>query len=352
MIIFYFILSLVGAFVLAGIIFGFFLSAPVYKGPVSDHFDGKKFINPGGVQAKGLRELPKWLAGRNERIPWTSRMSIPPGKKPVEKNEDGVRVTFVNHSTFLLQMEGLNILTDPVWSERVSPFSFAGPKRMRPPGIRLEDLPHIDVVLLSHNHYDHLDIATVRTIHGAHHPLFIVPLGVGSFLQQNGIVRFTELDWWSGTTFQSLHIDAVPAQHFSGRGTFDRDATLWCGYMIKCKSDHIYFAGDSGYNPNTFVEIGQRFSPISLSLIPIGAFKPKWFMSPIHCCPEEAVQIHLDVKSHQTVATHFGTFPLADDGPEEPLNDLKKGLQEKGVNESKFLVLEEGDGRNFELGKV
>jgi L-ascorbate metabolism protein UlaG (beta-lactamase superfamily) len=327
------------------IIVGLLLSAPTYHGPTSDHFDGKKFLNPAGVKAKGLPDVFKWM---RERKPgkWEKK-NVKFGAKPLPRYDNGVRITFVNHSTFLIQVDGVNILTDPVWSERVSPFTFAGPQRMRPPGIALDDLPKIDLVLLSHNHYDHLDIATVKHIHDKYNPQFIVPLGVGAYLKSKKIDQVKELDWWQTEAFGTgFTIESVPAQHFSGRGTFDRDGTLWCGYCIHGRHGNIYFAGDTGYNPATFKEIGLRTKP-TISIIPIGAFKPEWFMSPIHCSPQEAVQIHKDLKSPQSIASHFGTFPLADDGCDDPIEGLRIALEREGIPQAQFMTLEEGFARDF-----
>jgi len=329
------------------IIVGMLISAPTHSGPVTDHFDGKKFINPGNAQAKGLTDVFKWMMQRKQG-PWTEKKESAYGAKPESIITHGVKITFVNHSTFLIQIDGKNILTDPVWSERTSPFDFAGPKRMKQPGIRFEDLPKIDYIILSHNHYDHLDINTIKKIYKVHQPKIITPVGVKSFLDNNQITTATDLDWWQEVSISdSLSIQSVPAQHFSGRGISDRDATLWCGYVIKNPQGNIYFAGDTGYNEFTFKEIGKRCAPISVALIPIGAFKPAWFMSPIHCSPAQAVQIHFDVNASQSIAAHFGTFPLADDGEDEPTTELAEALKQANLVKEKFLVLKEGEGRFF-----
>jgi L-ascorbate metabolism protein UlaG (beta-lactamase superfamily) len=334
-------LLLLGVVGTAILLISFMISAPRYKGPRLPHFDGRRFINPAGVKAKGFPDVMKWMFSR-KRVPWTSNSAAMPGARPASVVNDGIKITFVNHSTFLIQVDGLNILTDPVWSKRTSPFSFIGPRRVRPPGIRFEDLPKIDVVLLSHNHYDHLDSNTVTALQDTFHPLFVEPLGVGRFLEEFGIASHIDLDWWTGTEVaRKVYIEAVPAQHFSGRGLFDRDATLWCGYVVKTSHGNIYFAGDTGYNPSTFKEIGARFSP-RVSIIPIGAYKPEWFMAPIHCSPAAAVQIHKDVKSPLSIASHFGTFPLADDGHDEAVTDLKAALLAEGISPGDFQALEEG----------
>jgi len=341
------VLALLSLFAGSFLIIGFILSAPVHQGDITDHFDGKKFINPGKIQAKGIGDVFQWMMQRKQG-PWIEKKESVYGDKPEVTIHSGVKVTFVNHSTFLIQVAGINILTDPVWSERTSPFSFAGPKRMKQPGIRLEDLPKIDYIILSHNHYDHLDINTIQTIFENHKPNIITPLGVKAFLDSNRIDTAQDLDWWQELSLtDSVRIQAVPAQHFSGRGVFDRDATLWCGYVIKNHQGNIYFAGDTGYNEITFKEIGVRCAPVSVALIPIGAYKPTWFMSPIHCSPAEAVQIHLDVKAAQSIATHFGTFALADDGEVEPVNELRVAVKEARLTQDSFLVLKEGEGRLF-----
>lgn len=334
-------LLLLGVVVSSVLLISFLISAPRYKGPRLPHFDGRRFLNPGGVVAKGFPDVMKWMMSR-KRAPWKKIPATPPGERPPASVHEGARITFVNHSTFLIQVDGLNILTDPVWSERTSPFRFIGPRRVKPPGIRFEDLPRIDIVLLSHNHYDHLDARTVTALQDTFHPSFIAPLGVGRFLEELGIASRTDLDWWTGLSFANkVHIEAVPAQHFSGRGMFDRDATLWCGYVIKTSVGNIFFAGDTGYNNTIFNDIGARFKP-RLSIIPIGAYKPQWFMAPIHCSPAEAVQIHLDARSQQSIASHFGTFPLADDGYDDPVTDLMMALVASGIPPADFQALKEG----------
>lgn len=329
-----------GAIVVLVVSVGFTTSAPGYKGPASDHFNGSKFLNGEGYNEQGFVQLLKWATNRSLGE-WTelSEKDIEYGKKPADRISDSTQViTYVNHSTFLIQTDSLNILTDPVYSERVSPFSFAGPKRMRPPGIRFEDLPNIDLVLISHNHYDHLDINTIKKIQAAFDPLFITPLGVDLYLNKNGVSKTISLDWWEETTVSdSIDIAAVQAQHFSSRGPFDRDKTLWAGFVIKSQKGNIYFAGDTGYN-TFFKEIGERYSPIKTALIPIGAYIPRWFMSPVHVDPVQAIQIHKDVKAELSIGMHFGTFPLADDGHDDPINEFSAA-----VGKESFVLLGEGE---------
>jgi len=342
MVIILFLLVFVALLVIGVITAGAFISAPGHRGPVSEHFDGTHFINPGGARAKGGLEVFKWMINR-KRTPWREDLSERYGQHPLAHFKDGIRITFVNHSTFLIQVDGVNILTDPVWSRRVSPFRWIGPKRMRLPGVKLESLPRIHVVLLTHNHYDHLDLETMRTIFGAHHPKIIAPLGVKAFLDREYLTGAQELDWWEETSVEGLTVRAVPAQHFSGRGLFDRDRTLWCGYVLRTGAGNIYFAGDTGYNDATFKQIASRCGPFKVSFLPIGAYKPGWFMAPIHVSPEESVKIHQDVKSLLSIAMHFGTFPLADDGSEDPIRDLRRATDKAGIPDTEFIVLKEGD---------
>lgn len=328
------------SFVALILLVGWWMSAPAYSGPESDHFNGTKFMNGEGYEEKGTLDLLKWAITRDPG-PWNklSEDEVTFGPQPAERITDSSQViTYINHSSFLIQTSGLNILTDPVYSERVSPFSFAGPKRMRPPGIRFDDLPPIDLVLISHNHYDHLDIQTLRRIQDAHDPKFITPLGVDLYLNAKGIRNTESLDWWEETSCSDLvTVAAVEAQHFSSRGMFDRDKTLWAGYVIKSSDGNIYFAGDTGYN-DFFKLIGERYAPIKTALIPIGAYLPRWFMGPVHVDPEQAVQVHRDLKAELSIGMHFGTFPLADDGQNEPINDFNEA-----VGNENFMLLNEGD---------
>ena len=343
----YIVLILIVLFFSVSIGVGYYLSAPGYSGEKSEHFNGKRFLNPSGKEARGFGDLIKWMRNR-EREAWIKEENAYIGKAPdASPDPEKLIITFVNHSTFLIQYKGLNVLSDPIWSDRTSPFQWAGPQRMRPPGIRFEDLPTIDLILISHNHYDHLDVNTMKALQKAYNPMVICPLGVSKFIRGLGFEHCSELDWWQETKFEKLNITCVPAQHFSGRGMFDRDATLWAGYVLNDEKKKIYFAGDTGYDENMFREIGSRFDSIDVSMIPIGAFKPRWFMSPIHVGPEEAIMIHNDVRSKKSIAMHFGTFPLADDGQKEPENLLQKLTGASKEASNPFLLLKEGMSAEF-----
>lgn len=338
--------ALVGAGVAAYLLADRRLSVPVYEGPGSDHFAGGRFRNPSPDERHGFLDFLRWRLTRRPGS-WRSWTDSPPGDPPPRTVAGGrLRVTFVGHATVLVQMDGLNVLTDPVWSDRVSPLTWAGPQRVRRPGIRFEDLPPVDVVLISHNHYDHLDLATLKRLRDEHHPRFVVPLGNGALLESEGVVGATELDWWQDISVgEGVRVLCVPARHFSGRGLSDRDRTLWSGYVIEGPSGAVYFAGDTAAGPH-FAQVRERFASVRLALLPIGAFLPRWFMRPIHVSPEEAVEAHETLGARTSVAIHFGTFPLGDDGETEAVEGLGRALKERGVPPEEFRV--PGFGEGFE----
>lgn len=318
-----------------------------YRGPVTDHFDGERFYNPGSRVQPGPGGLFRWLANRQPG-PWRNWTDSPPGPPPPARvSHGGLRVTLVGHATVLLQFDGVNFLSDPVWSMRASPVSWMGPRRHRPPGLRFDDLPPIDVVLQSHDHYDHLDFPTQRRLAARQQTTFLVPLGVwGRFAAKNisGGAESTELDWWQSVSISpQLKITAVPARHFSGRGLRDRNRTLWCGYMFEGPSGVVFFAGDTGYGTH-FREIHERFPNIRLALLPIGAFRPQWFMGPVHMAPHDAVRAHQDLDTGMSVGIHYGTFRLADDGQDEAVTELQRALETAGIPASRFVTLDCGQG--------
>jgi L-ascorbate metabolism protein UlaG (beta-lactamase superfamily) len=286
----------------------------------------------------------KWQLTR-ERGFWREWVDDVPGEAPPARVGGGrVRVTFVNHATMLVQFDGINILTDPIWSMRCSPFAGLGPKRHRPPGIRFRDLPPIDVVLVSHNHYDHLDLPTLHALRKRHRPRFVLPLGNDLLLRRHGIRNVTALSWWQSTALANgIDVTLVPAQHFCARGLSDRDASLWGGFVIRAPSGNVYFAGDTGWGPH-FAMIAERFAPLRLAMLPIGAYLPRWFMQPVHVSPEEAVEAHKILGAQTSVAMHYGTFNLGDDGELQPLDDLRAALEANSV--TNFLTLAHGEGRD------
>lgn len=267
----------------------------------------------------------------------------------LKANRQEPTLSWIGHSSFLIQVDGLNVLTDPHFSRQAAPVQFGGLVRRRvAPGLALADLPDIDLVLISHNHYDHLDARSVGLI-ARHHPQarFFVPAGLGCWFRRRGIERVTERAWWQTAAHRHCQLHFVPAQHFSSRTPFDHNRTLWGGWVVETPAGkRLYFAGDSGYSPD-FKDIGQRFGPMDLSLIPIGAYEPRWFMQSMHVNPEEAVQIHQDVHSRCSVAMHWGTFRLTPEPMDEPPRRLAAAREGAGVGVDEFLVMQHGETRRM-----
>ena len=305
----------------------------------SDHFDGRRFFNPNGANGQPFWKVPHLLL--TPRTRWPTEVPVEP-RRPPNPGPDEVVVTFVGHATFLIQAAGTNLLTDPVYAERASPLSSAGPRRVRAPGVRFDDLPPISLVLLSHNHYDHCDLGALQLLERRLNPSIVTPLGNSRLLRSAGIRRVEEIDWWEAATAAPLPITLTPAQHFSARSPFDRNRALWGGFVIEAGGRRILFAGDTGYGPH-FREIAARLGPIDLALLPIGAYEPRWFMKDIHMNPAEAVQAHLDLAARQSLAMHFGTFQLTPEGIDEPARELAKALRERGVAAERFRALEAGE---------
>lgn len=304
------------------------------------HRRGRRYFNPGGFEPRGFGDVLKWVLNRSRE---TSPDSVPVKRAvpPASISERGLRVTHVNHSTVLLQQPGCNILTDPIWSKRCSPVSFTGPKRHRAPGVELKQLPPIHTVLLSHNHYDHLDLATLHHLAASGGTNFVAPLGVGRFLESKGIASAHELDWGDTVVVAGVTIHAVPAFHFSGRGLFDRNTTLWCGYVMEAAVGIVYFAGDTAFGPH-FAWIRDRFGPPRLALLPIGAYEPRWFMSPVHMNPDEAVEAYRILGAAAAVPIHHGTFQLADESIDTPRRRL-----ETCAPAGAFSILDNGESALF-----
>jgi L-ascorbate metabolism protein UlaG (beta-lactamase superfamily) len=311
--------------------------------PKTDHFDGDQFFIEGAPPVKGFFELLKWQLG-GDKTPWPKWIDdneTPQVKSTVDANE--VWITHINHASHLIQIKSLNILTDPIFSERASPMSFAGPKRIRAPGIQLENLPKIDVVLISHNHYDHFDLDSIRELEKKFNPLFLVPLGNAELLKKAGASKIQELDWWESKNLNPEigQITLVPVHHWSARGFFDRNKALWGGFVIKNANLQIYFSGDTGYG-RFFKETFEKLGPMDVALIAIGAYAPRWFMRDQHVNPEEAVLIHQELKAKLSIGSHFGTFPLTDEGYDQPVIDLAKALEAKGLTEKDFMAPKNG----------
>lgn len=306
----------------------------------SDHFDGTRFFNPTGAAGQPFSALPRLF--RTPRAKWPSRLPVTPRRPPPLDGATAV-FTFVGHSTWLIQTERETLLTDPMYSRRAGPFNRFGPERVRDPAVSFDDLPPITLVLLSHNHYDHCDVTTLRRLSRKFDPLVVTPVGNGRLLRSIGVRRYEELDWWQGSTTAGLPITVTPAQHFSARHPFDRNRGLWGGFTVDVRQVRLYFAGDSGYGP-MFRQIGERLGPIDVALLPIGAYEPRWFMKDIHMNPAEAVQAHLDLGSPPlSVGIHFGTFQLTTEGIDDPARALAAALAAQGLSHEQFRVPEFGE---------
>ena len=324
----------------------------VYLGLKSEHFDGKRFINENSQEEPSGWSLFKWLFNRDRGF-WNDFTNAPPGPKPKLFADDGeIIATFINHSTVLLQTDSINILTDPVYSDRVTPISFIGPLRHRPPGIKFEDLPKIDIVIISHNHYDHLDLPTLKRLRERFDPLIVAPLGNKKFLNSQGFEKVVELDWNQDIMIKDkTKLTFVQGRHFSGRGLSDRNRTLWGGYILSSIAGPIYFAGDTGFGSH-FDKIYKQFGEIAFSMLPIGAYRPRWFMKSVHMNPDDAVKAHIALHSKLSMGIHFGTFAQADDGEFEPIKDLQIALKKNHINENEFFVPEHGKRNEIVLDKV
>ncbi|MGH7278835.1 MAG: MBL fold metallo-hydrolase [Candidatus Rokuibacteriota bacterium] len=261
-------------------------------------------------------------------------------------NRDAPTVTWVGHSTLLVQLEGVNILTDPQWSDRASPLSWAGPRRVLAPGLAFEDLPPIDVVLISHDHYDHLDLPTVLRLARTHRPVFYVPLGLKAWLAEAGIANVVELDWWGSAQIRGLTLTCVPAQHFSGRTLLDTNRRLWASWTIAGRDRRMFFGGDTGYYDG-FREIGARLGPFDLAAVSIGAYVPASIMRFTHTTPEEALQLFADVRGERFVAVHWGTFDLAEEPIDEPPQRLLAEARRLGLDVERIWVLRPGETRRW-----
>lgn len=306
------------------------------------HHDGKGFRNiwDRPRETSFLRTMG-WVLGRAFR----GKANVPPAVQPVDPavlrvRPERLRLTWIGHAATYVQMPGLDLLLDPMFGERASPFSFMGPARAVPVPLRLEDLPGVDVVLLSHNHYDHLDEGSIERLEARFAPLFLVPLGLGATLRRWGATRVVELDWWQYVEVEGVRYHCTPAEHFSSRSLTDRDETLWAGWYVEGPGDdslRLFFAGDTGYAAH-FTEIRERLGAPEVALLPIGAYLPRWFMAPVHVDPEEAVQAFVDLQARHFIPIHWGVFDLADEALQDPPERLRAHAAERGVADRVYLM--------------
>jgi len=292
----------------------------------------------------------KWRFGlartkASEQVPYVPEYAQTDLARIQNPDPSKIQLTWVGHSTFLIQVAGMNILTDPIWSNRASPVQWAGPKRESRPGIRLEDLPKIDVVLISHTHYDHLDRNTILKLGNAPH--YFVPERVGAWFKNEGITNVTELLWWKSEKFGALNISAVPAKHWSKRWAYGTEDMGWGGYMVESSAGTVYFAGDTGYHAEYFKEIGKKFPNVDLALIPIGAYYPQAIFGRFHIDPKEAVTVRKEVGAKRSVGMHWGTFMLTQEPLQEPPLELARQREAAGIPPEEFSVMKIGETRSF-----
>jgi L-ascorbate metabolism protein UlaG (beta-lactamase superfamily) len=311
------------------------IAADAMSFPQSDHCDGVRFFNPGPGTPRGVRGLLRWRL-RERRTPWPEFIEDPPFPPPPDVcPPDHAAITFIGHATFLIRMGGLTILTDPIFSDRCSPVAWAGPRRVRRPGLALAALPRVDVVLLSHNHYDHMDLPSLRRLHQRDAPAVVTTLGNARTLARAGLGDARELDWWQATRHGAVEITATPARHFARRGLFDHNRSLWAGFMLSIGPRRLLFAGDSGAGSH-WADIRARLGAPGVALLPIGAYEPRWFMQAVHMNPADAVQAHRDLGAGHSIGMHFGTFHLTDEAVDAPAAALANAL---GPGHAAFSIL-------------
>ncbi len=314
--------------------------------PVSDHCDGHRFFNPGRHENRSWLDVLRWKRTSRPAL-WPAQSPAPSRRPPPLTDAHALAATWIGHSTFLLQTRAGNVLTDPVYSACAGPGGLLGPCRARPPGVAFADLPAIDVVLLSHDHYDHCDRPTLRRLWKHHAPLAVTPLGNGPLLRSAGFApdHIVELDWWQSHSVASkgLAITLTPARHWSNRLSGARNGRLWGGFHVNTRKASALFAGDTAYDAAMFADIRARLGAPDLAMIPIGAYEPRWFMAPQHCDPVEAVQIHRDLGARRSVAMHWGTFQLTDEAFDAPPRELSRALAVAGLPAEAFRACAPGE---------
>jgi L-ascorbate metabolism protein UlaG (beta-lactamase superfamily) len=320
--------------------------ARYYAGALSDHFDGFRFIDPHGVPPKSVAEMMRWASMRRGRVPWPASVPSPYADAPPARIDGAtLRVSFVGHASLLIQSAGMNILVDPVWSERVSPIDFVGPRRVNDPGIPFELLPKIDVVLVSHNHYDHLDIATLSRLAATHRPRVITPLGNDTIMQAyDPAIAAEAYDWGDQVALgRGVTVTLAPMRHWSARGLLDRNKALWAAFVIATPAGRIYHVGDSGYGDGfRFREARDLYGPFRLAVLPIGAYEPRWFMREQHMDPDESVKAFVDCGAEFALAHHHGTFQLTDEAIDAPVTGLATACTAARIETDRFRAFKPG----------
>jgi L-ascorbate metabolism protein UlaG (beta-lactamase superfamily) len=320
-------------------------TARYYDGPVSDHFDGTRFFDPNGSAPKSLADQWRWYRS-NERQPWPDWAPSPYSDTPPQRvTGPEWRISYVGHASILIQTAGLNILTDPVWSERASPVSFAGPKRHNAPGVAFDVLPPIDVVLVSHGHYDHLDLDTLSRLAAVHRPRVVTPLGNDTIMKaHDSAIRAEAYDWGQRTELgNGVAVRLASMRHWSARGLTDRNKALWAAFIIETPAGRIYHVGDSGYGDgHHFREARDRYGPFRLAILPFGAYEPRWFMRDQHMNPEDAMKAFLTCGAELGLGHHYGTFQLTDEAIDAPARALDEARVDAGIEPERFRRLAPG----------
>ena len=315
-----------------------------YAGPKSDHFDGEKFFNPWNPRPKkGLLDVFKWRM-TGERAEWPDFVETK-GAIPAKPESQDIHVTYIGHASFLVQANGQNILIDPVFSDRASPFSAIGPKRVTKPAFTLDDLPDIHAVFVSHNHYDHMDLPSLAWLAGNGKPHFYTPLGNPRLIKPvAGDCAITALDWHDTAALgDNLSITLTPAQHWSRRGLNDINRDLWGGCFIKSASQSLFYMGDSGFHAGLFEDIQKKHGSPDIALLPIGAYEPRWFMAYSHMNPDEALAVHGILKPKKSMGFHFEAFQLTDEAFDAPRTHTQKSMVQKKIAAAEFHIPYPGD---------
>lgn len=311
---------------------------------IKPQFDGKRFSYPDNNQEGSRWDALRWAISRKP-AKWPRRLPNPQADPVQTHVADGrLRVSFINHATVLIQCDGLNVITDPVFSKRVSPVKFAGPRRHREPGLSIDQLPEIHAILISHTHYDHMDLRSISALCDRHSPHILAPVNNGPIIEKRTTHKVIELSWWDTHAInERVSASLVPARHWTSRKPGDENQALWGGFVIRFSSGSVYFAGDTGYGDGShFVQARDQYGPFRCALLPIGAYEPRWFMKPQHMNPAEAVQAFKDLQANFALGIHHGTFQLTDEAHDAPVNALQEALAENSIDSLKFRTLGNG----------
>lgn len=328
-----------------------FLDRIYYQGPSSGHYDGERFFNPdpgpsSAAHGGPARFFNRWLSGDDARARWPDHVPVAPSVPPRRVEGQEMRVTWIGHATVLVQTQGLNILTDPIWSQRASPFSFVGPKRVRAPGVSFDDLPKIDLVLVSHNHYDHMDLPTLKRLWRRDRPRIVVSLGNDSILRGEGI-EATALDWDGRVEIAPLAVRVERNHHWSSRWGTDRNRALWSGFTVEAPGGNIFFAGDTGFGNGLWPAQAARRGPFRLAILPVGAYEPRDVMQANHMNPEESVRVFEILNPRMALGMHWGTFQLTFEAIDDPPRRLAAATRARGIKDGRFVTTEVG--RSFSV---